>query len=306
VLVLVLGLTACGDDDTPALDGSTPDAMSSPDAPPGIDAAPGTARSIRFYGFGMDQVDRVKIPLDVPPPDATTPGPPADLGAGDFTIEWWMRASRADNQAAAVTCGEGNLAWINGNIVLDRDRYNQDRKFGVSIAGGVLVFGVSGDGTGDATVCGAIDVLDGAWHHVAVQRRRADRRLSVFVDGALDADGPGPGGDVSYPDDGVPGDFCGGPCTDSDPFLVLAAEKHDAGPAYPSYSGSLDELRLSTTLRYAGAYPVTTEPFPVDADTAALYRFDGDVDDALGTSPAELRFGGAPIPGPVFQPDTPF
>ena len=135
-----------------------------------------------------------------------------------------------------MTCG-ANTAWINGNIVVDRDRFNQDRKFGVSIAGGVVVFGVSGNGTGDRTICGTTSVLDDAWHHVAVQRRRSDGFMSLYVDGTLQASADGPDGDVSYPDNGVPGNFCGGPCMNSDPFLVLGAEKHDAGAAFPSYRG---------------------------------------------------------------------
>ena len=257
-------------------------------------------RSLRFFGNGVGDIDRVKIPVD--DPGNALPGPPADVGASDFTIEFWMRALASENTSAPVG-GGANIDWIYGNILLDRDRYNQDRKFGLSIAGGVVVFGVSGDGTGDYTLVGSTPVLDGLWHHVAVQRRRADGRLEIYVDGALDAlasGALGPDGDVSYPDNGVPGNFCGGPCTNSDPFLVLGAEKHDAGPSYPSYSGWLDELRLSTTLRYAGTFTPPAMPFVSDPSTAALYHFDeglGNVvhDDSLassGPSPGERRFGG--------------
>ncbi len=201
--------------------------------------APGPRASLRFHGAGVSAPgqDRVKIRVDDPETDA--PGPPADLGASDFTIELWIRGALADNPSAPVACGD-NVAWIYGNILVDRDRHNQDRKWGVSIAGGAVVWGVSGEGTGDPTLCSGVTVLDGAWHHLAVQRRRSDGRLWIFVDGQRRADGPGPGGDVSYPDDGVPGDFCGGPCVDSDPFLVLAAEKHDAGPDYPSFAGDIE------------------------------------------------------------------
>jgi hypothetical protein len=268
------------------------------------------ATSLRFHGTGAGDVDRVKIRID--DPATGVPGPPADVGAADFTLEFWMKATAAENPAPGVACGD-NLAWIYGHIVFDRDRYNQDRKFGVSLARGRLVFGVSGDATGDATVCGAAPVLDGQWHHVAVQRRRADGWLWIFVDGALDGQGPGPGGDVSYPDAGVPGDFCGGPCTNSDPFLVIGAEKHDAGPAYPSYRGYLDEVRLSRTLRYAAPFARPTQPFAPDADTVALYHLDegaGDlVADAAGApggpSHGVRHFGGAPA-GPEWSTDTPF
>lgn len=278
--------------------------------------------SLRFFGHGVDMIDRVKIRLDDPGLPAD-PGPPADVGATDFTIEFFLRATAAENvQGGAVTCNAPNIDWIYGNIVLDRDRYNQDRKFGISIADGVVLFGVSGDGTGDFTICGTTDVLDDAWHHVAVQRRRSDGRMEIYVDGALEGIADGPDGDISYPDDGVPMSFCGEtgtePCDDSDPFLVIGAEKHDADETtFPSFSGSVDELRVSSALRYAGAFPPPTAPFPPDADTAALYHFDGSPGPCTGTvadvsgasggpSDGECRFGGDAPAGPLYAEASPF
>lgn len=269
-------------------------------------ALPAQDLALRFFGNGVGDIDRIKIRID--DPANTLPGPPADLGATDFTLEFWVKGTRADNRAGALACGPG-IAWIQGNILLDRDRYNQDRKFGVSFGAGRVAFGVSGDGSGDFTLCGTRDVLDGAWHHVAVQRRRSDGWLWLFVDGRLDASADGPDGDVSYPDDGVPGNYCGGPCLGSDPFLVIGAEKHDAGAAYPSFAGLCDDLRLSTVLRYGASFPRPGAPLPVDAHTAALYRADDGfgvlLRDQLSASPGERRFGGTPA-GPVFTTDTPF
>ncbi len=266
------------------------------------------ASSLRFHGNGAGDIDRVKIRVD--DPATSLPGPPADVGATDFTIEFWMKAGAAENTAAAVGCGD-NIAWIYGNIVMDRDRFNQDRKFGLSVAGGVLVFGVSGDGTGDRTLCGTTTVLDGRWHHVAVQRRRSDGWMWLFVDGRREADEDGPDGDVSYPDDGVPGDYCGGPCLNSDPFLVFGAEKHDAGSAFPSYGGWLDEIRLSDVLRYSSDFTPGAVPFVPDANTVALYHLDEGAGDLVGDSSGaaggpsdgERRFGGSPA-GPEWSAET--
>lgn len=268
------------------------------------------ASSLRFFGNGTGDIDRVKIRID--DPANSLPGPPADIGATDFTIELWVKGALAENGAAAISCGS-DVGWINGNIVLDRDRFNQDRKFGLSLGAGRPVFGVSGNGTGDRTVCATSSVLDGQWHHVAIQRRRSDGRMDLYVDGALEASADGPDGDISYPDDGVPGNFCGGPCTGSDPFLVIAAEKHDAGAAFPSFSGFVDEIRISTVLRYAAPFVRPTQPFVPDAATAALYPLDegsgtvaGDTSGASGgPSPGELRVGGTPV-GPIWSADTPF
>jgi glucose/arabinose dehydrogenase len=266
--------------------------------------------SLFFSATGSGDVDRVKIRVD--DPANALPWGPVDVGATDFTVEFWIKASAADNPAAAVTCG-ANVNWINGNIVVDRDRFNQDRKFGVSIAGGVVVFGVSGNGTGDRTICGTSSVVDGQWHHVAVQRRRSDGFLSLYVDGTLQASADGPDGDISYPDNGVPGNFCGGPCLNSDPFLVIGAEKHDAGPTFPSYKGRFDELRISNVRRYTANFTPPGAPFITDAATVALYHFDegtgATANDTSGVpgGPAhgDIRRS-TPSGFPTWSTDTPF
>jgi len=254
--------------------------------------------ALRFFGQGVSapDVDRVKIRID-------SPATPADVGATDFTIEFWVRGTRSANPAGTIGCG-ATYSWITGNTVIDRDRYNQTPGFGISFGAGRVAFGVK-TAAGSRTICGTTDVLDGAWHHVAVLRQRSSGLLGLFVDGALQASATGPTGDLSYPDGAQPGNYCGGPCTNSDPFLVLGAEKHDAGSAYPSFNGWLDELRVSTVLRYSDSFARPTQPFVPDAATAALYHFDegqgstvNDVSGAPGgPSDGVVRVGGA-LQGP--------
>lgn len=286
------------------VDGSvlTPD-----DGGTGDGAAPTTfGKALRFQGNGTLDQDRVKIRIDQPGQASGTW--PMDVGATDFTIEFWMKAAASDNKAPAITCGAG-ADWILGNILIDRDRYNKPRKFGVSISAGKLAFGVTGEnGSFDWTLCGTKAVLDDAWHHVAVERRRTDGHLWIFVDGALDAEVDGPDGDVSYPDGEQPGNQCNGPCTNSDPFFVIGAEKHDTDPqTYLSYKGTFDELRVSKALRYTAAFKRPSAPFATDANTVGLYHFDegtgtsaADTSGAQGgPSPAELKVGGSPV-GPTW------
>ena len=77
----------------------------------GPNPGPG-ARALRFFGTGSGQVDRVKIPLNG--------NTRANIGAGDFTIEIWIRGALGDN-GAGNNCSGGEAAWINGNIFIDRD-----------------------------------------------------------------------------------------------------------------------------------------------------------------------------------------
>ncbi|MCL4789433.1 MAG: LamG domain-containing protein [Verrucomicrobia bacterium] len=255
--------------------------------------------SLRFYGHGVSapDLDRVKIPLQ--------PNRPVDVG-GDFTVEFWMKASLAEN---AGTVSTGNDGWITGNIIFDRDVYGggDNGDWGIALGGGRLAFGIHNGSWGE-TLVGAAVVADGQWHHIAVTRQQTagDSLLRIFVDGALDAQGDGPPGDLSYRD----GRSTAWP--NSDPYLVLGAEKHDAGADYPSYSGWLDEVRISSTVRYTGPFTPPTEPFAADANTAALYHLDEGSGDVIGDvasgglSPGVRRFGGSGTPGPAWSSETPF
>jgi hypothetical protein len=255
--------------------------------------------SLRFHGNGVNDIDRVKIALD--------PEFPVDVGATDFTVEWWMKANPGENTAAAITPGGNN--WIFGNIVIDRDVFgNGDHgDYGVSLGAGRLAFGVGTSVAGDHTIVGSRVVANGQWHHVAVTRRRSDGRMQLYVDGVLDANEIGPIGNASYRNS-RPTSFPA-----SDPYLVIGAEKHDAGPQFPSYHGWFDELRISPMLRYTANFTPPGEPFVRDGNTVALYHFDEGSGNAIadtsgapfGPSPGVRRFGGSPA-GPEWSTDTPW
>lgn len=253
--------------------------------------------SLRFYGTGRDGVDRVIIPLDAPPR-------PVDVG-DDFTIEFWLKALPGDNAAPACFPSEDN--WIYGNVVIDRDVYfaGDYGDYGISLADGRVVFGVN-NGSQGTTLCGQTDVADGRWHHIAVTRSAADGNLVLFIDGRLDARGDGPTGDVSYRDGRVTQ-------YPADPFLVIGAEKHDAGPEYPSFRGWLDEVRISRIIRYRSAFTPPAAPFTPDPDTVALYHFNEGAGVTIrdssgapgGPSDGMLRVGGSPA-GPAWSEETPW
>jgi hypothetical protein len=254
--------------------------------------------ALRFHGNSAPGVDRVRIPLG--------PSTPADVGASDFTLEFWLKGLAAENTAPAIECG-ANANWRLGNIVFDRDRVTPGGRFGLSVAGGRIAFGVS-TLTEDITLCSLSEILDDEWHHVAVERRRADGLIAIFVDGLLETQQEGPRGNISFRSVS-PGEFCGDPCL-TDPFLYMGGDKQGVGPAF---SGGLDEVRISTILRYLGRFEPPASSFVADAATAALYHFDEGTGTVVvdsskapdGASHGEILFGGTP-PGPEWTLDSPF
>jgi hypothetical protein len=258
--------------------------------------------SLRFYGNGVNDIDRVKIPLDNP--SNINANPSVDVG-GDFTLEFWLKANLADNNSNV--CAPGNDNWIYGNIIFDRDIYGSGDHgdYGVSMAGGRIAFGV-GQGSTGAGICSSANVADGLWHHIAVTRNSGTGQMVIYVNGQVNGQGTGPTGDVSYRN-GRTTPYA------NDPFLVIGAEKHDAGSAYPSYDGFIDEIRLSNAIRYTASFSLPTQPFTTDANTIALYHLDEGSSDVVGDSAGAangpnngVRFYGGSPAGPVWTTDTPF
>ncbi len=256
--------------------------------------------SLRFYGTGSGDIDRVKIPLN-------NPHRSVDVG-GDFTIEFWLKASPNTNQSSQCQEGQDDH-WIYGNIILDRDvdGVGDHGDYGISLAYGRIAFGVA-VGNNRLTICGTTDLRDGQWHHVAVTRQSSNGQMRIFVNGALQKESNGPTGDLSYRDDRTTSK------PDSDPYLVIGAEKHDYDSnIYPSFSGWLDELRISNILRYTANFAPPSSPFTTDNNTVALYHFDGapgacsgQVGDSSGqNNHGECKNGGA-NQAPKYVADSPF
>jgi phosphotransferase system HPr (HPr) family protein len=249
--------------------------------------AQGSDHALRFFGTGSGQQDRAKFRVDAP-------ANALDVG-NDFTIEFWLRANYADNAGtvSAVANGDG---WIEGNVVVDRDVYGEgdNGDFGLALgrAGPHLRLAFGADAATGLTIVGTNHVGDGVWHHIAATRVRSSGLMRLYVDGRLDAQGNGPTGDLSYRD----GRATSWP--QSDPFLVLAAEKHDAGAAYPSFNGYLDEFRVWTqALTQAQISNVFRSVLATNTSgLIACYRFEEgsgtNLADSTGRSPTGLLIAG--------------
>lgn len=256
----------------------------------------GAGKCLRFYGEGNNAThSKVYVAFG-------DPSKPVNVGATDFTIEWWMKATSGVNTLTGPTAG-ANYSWVDGNIIIDRDTLgdNSFGDFGVSLDNERIAFGLENGSGSQRTIIGTIDVCDGAWHHVAVTRNRSNGDMAVYVDGTRDAFfAGGPSGDVHWDDNN--------PFPDTwDPYICFGGEKHalDAG----QYNGFMDELRISKVLRYTGtSYSVPTAPFVSDSDTVALYHFDegagttvGDTSGASGgPSNGTFTTGGASS-GPTWE-----
>lgn len=268
--------------------------------------------SVRFFATGYNQQDRARFQIDddlpFPAPDASKS---ADIGAGSFTIEFWVKGILAENNTTPRSAGDhSDYNWITGNVVIDRDVYNgSNRKFGISIRGGRVEFG-TGDGDGidsDHTLVSSGTVLNNAWRHVAVTRDAMTGTKRIYIDGTLDeTSAPGVStADLSYPNDGVLGQAM--PCGQGPwgPYLTVGTEKNDTDEDeetcgnpptsvdYPGFKGRIDEVRLWKAALSSGSIAALYDKVLTPAaypDLVAYWRFE----EGTGTYLGDAVPGGTP------------
>lgn len=253
-----------------------------------------------FHGHQTGDYDRVKIPLV---------NRSVNVG-GNFTVEFWFKTQPGDNPAGTVnTSATDGSGWVGGHILVDRDiddnsGSNEHGDWGVAMANGRIAFGVAKGPVGKTIYAASTpDLRDGQWHHVAVTRRTTGQ-MAIFVDGVLHAQGLGPSGDVSYRNDRVT------TMPQSDPYLVLGAEKHDY-PGSLAFKGLLSGLRISAAVLYDTNFtpgPQTTSLNPFT--TVALYTFrfwDGQtlLDLSGQGNHGQVKVGGSPA-GPFSAGNGPY
>jgi len=221
----------------------------------GSDEAPDTgAHSMRFLG-GSGEPPYGDYGVVIP-----IAGHAGNIGAGDFTIEMWLKAE-PDSLIAWGGCrsavGEGT-SWLEGHVVLDRTQAGAPSFIGLALFGDAIAFGVGDQDYVEGGVCEPAYFNGGGWHHVAAVREGT--ALRVYVDGASThplADYQA--GDLSYQ-----GAASGG-------NMILGGWK--ARNTVAPWRGWIDELRISTVARYP-AEPTPDSPLEADGDTAVLYHFD--------------------------------
>ncbi len=179
--------------------------------------------------------------------------------SNSFTIGCWLKTT--------ATGGSGQ--WYNGKGLVDGEVAGIFNDFGVGLVGGSAAFGV---GNPDTTITSPNAINDGVWHHVAATRDSVSGQMSLYVDGILEAAGPGPPGSRAAPPNlrigsvqtGVAGGFLQGTIDDVQLFdcVFTAAEI----PTLMNHSPSLMPISNPTIL--AGRTLLITN-LATDADLPA-------------------------------------
>lgn len=205
----------------------------------------GSTAAIVFSSPSAPQHDRVIVTLDDDQPGSDASSA-ADVGAGSFTIEFWLKGTLANNVTSNLGGDREVFAAIGkqGNVIVDREIAGPNgAEFTLSVAGGFIRFhtgrGASAPLDSDHTLEGNRNVLDGNWHHIACVRDADSGSKAIFVDGELDFESSAgvSHADLSWPNDGTGNSVAA--------TLVVGADRLDsAAPAAPEFSGGIDELRL--------------------------------------------------------------
>lgn len=156
------------------------------------------------------------------------------LGTGDFTVEFWINAAASGSYTQTIgtlLTGTEDGTWRIGN------RFNNGNE----------VYFARGNGGGYDEFRAAVNVNDGAWHHVAVTR--ASGTVRIFIDGALGATST-----------------IAGTCTSSNDLRIGYNQRDNA-----YLSGYLSNVRIvKGTALYTAAFTPPTAPLTAISGTTLL------------------------------------
>jgi Concanavalin A-like lectin/glucanases superfamily len=174
----------------------------------------------------------------------TTNGTGANIGTGDFTLEWWVKTSYVppvtSNRPPRIFSGVANDTATSLTVWVSRGDSWDGPAGSISLAlptgGGVVV------------TTGA-SVADGAWHHVAISRTSGASR--IFLDGVLKQSAADT---TNYSQWGTAG------------FYITCGDYPSGSSTSPTtstfYSGTVDEVRLCKYGLYSANFTPPSVPFP--------------------------------------------
>jgi hypothetical protein len=211
----------------------------------------------------------------------SVPGPVANFGTGDFTIDFWMQTSSTSGTREIINkrvCGDAPDAFevrIGDTILVELLRNN--------------------DGTG-SNVTSTRTYNDGQFHHIAIVR--SGNTLSIYGDGTLDTSITGPNVGATNINNNLPLGIAGGGCADP-----------NSGDGTATFLGVLDEIELfnralspdeiAGIVRAGGLGKCECTPPP--AGLRDWWPAEGDASDLEGNNPGTLMNGATFAPGEVGQ-----
>lgn len=129
---------------------------------------------------------------------------------------------------------------------------------------------------------------DGKWHHIGAvigDPSSENQFISLYIDGQLKAS-------TKKKTNILP--------PSGDQFFYIGMNEYlEDLSKQQSLIGQIDEIRISSKIRYQNNFDLSLKPFPVDDDTLMLYHFDGNTKDSGSNS-----FGGEPIGSIEFSDST--
>jgi glucose/arabinose dehydrogenase len=118
--------------------------------------------------------------------------------------------------------------------------------------------------------CSGVSATLNVWHHIAVTRD-ASNVARIFIDGVLRNTITG----------------TAAPTSSTGAFGIGAA----GDAATESFPGLLDEVRISSVVRYSGSFTPSAAPFAADGSTVALYHLDESTGQTLADASGNNRNG---------------
>jgi hypothetical protein len=149
-------------------------------------------------------------------------------------------------------------AWVNpADNVGERMILNKEDVYEIAIVDGIFKTAIMTVDKSWAWIDSSeeANVPANAWTHVAITYDR--EKTSLYVHGKLLAEN----------------DEWKGKLKDS-PDTFKVGRRTRGGDTHSIYSGLIDEVRISSVVRYTGDFDVPTQYFRPDDDTVALYHFD--------------------------------
>jgi len=132
---------------------------------------------------------------------------------------------------------------------------NKEDVYEFATVSGIAQVAIQPAGAAWAWMNSALAVPADEWSHVAVTYDGVETRM--FVNGEAGPADPGFQGDLN-----------------DSPDTFKVGRRSRGGATHSAYTGLIDEVRISNSIRYTDDFDPQTEAFDPDDDTVALYHFD--------------------------------